>query len=519
VPTDEEVFAIKERAEARLFAIPGVAAVGIGGRERAGRPTGEVVIKVYVVAKHPRAEVPQGELIPPVFEGIPTDVAILSAEGELTQAPTGKPEIPIADIDDRRQRPLLGGSRVQVALTGSGIGTIACLFRDTADATKAYALTNFHVLRTAAEAPVVGTTRAGQPTSQDSSTKCCSAIIGTFAGGGYAVRDSALVRLDPGMEWRADILEVGAVSGTHNISVTEAATLTYPVRKRGARSGLTGGTVESIATTWTIEGTVFSNLIIVKPNPNPTIPAGAMNYFQQGGDSGAALVNDAREVVGLMKSKGDVGTISKGAAIPIADVITGFLTNESLSVAVATAATPGIVNTVPGAAMVTVPPEVVSVLQPIGEGIRAADEPSPLRVPVGAPLLGGLPVEPGLALAGVQRDLDASESGRFLITFWLLHQEELLVLINTNRKVAAVWHRSGAAAAVQVLARMIGRPDVVLPETLHGRPLNRCLDQLHEILDRFASPRLSEDLGQVRRLVPDPAGMTYPQLIDALGSA
>ena len=71
---DEEYFAIKDRAAAALRRIPHVTGVGIGGRERNGRPTGEIVIKVFVERKKPAADVPAEEMIPASFEGVSTDV-------------------------------------------------------------------------------------------------------------------------------------------------------------------------------------------------------------------------------------------------------------------------------------------------------------------------------------------------------------------------------------------------------------------------------------------------------------
>ena len=46
--TDERLIAVKMRAAAEFRKIPGVTGVGLGGRERDGRPTGELVIKVFV---------------------------------------------------------------------------------------------------------------------------------------------------------------------------------------------------------------------------------------------------------------------------------------------------------------------------------------------------------------------------------------------------------------------------------------------------------------------------------------
>jgi hypothetical protein len=122
------------------------------------------------------------------------------------------------------------------------------------------------------------------------------------------------------------------------------------------------------------------------------------------------------------------------------------------------------------------------------------------------------------APAHLERDLDRSPTGRLLITLWLQHQGELLGLINTNRRVATAWHRSGAAALVQVLARMTTQPELALPSTVNGQPLRACLEKMHAVLDRFASPRLSRDLAHLDAQLPDFAGLTYPQILDSFGT-
>jgi hypothetical protein len=72
-----------------------------------------------------------------------------------------------------------------VALNGSGMGTLGCLLKNTADANKIYALTNYHVVAaaTGGATPVANTAWLGQPTDQDGPTKYCSDIIGTFVAG------------------------------------------------------------------------------------------------------------------------------------------------------------------------------------------------------------------------------------------------------------------------------------------------------------------------------------------------
>jgi hypothetical protein len=508
------MLAIKDRAMARLGAFPNVTGVGIGGRVRGGERIQELVLKVYVKKKLPTDQLDPDQRIPPEFEGLPTDVAELPETDTFVQAPPGKPAVPVSQIDSRRQRPLLGGCQLQVDSPGAGFGTLGCMLVAVGDLSRVYALTNWHVLASGGSTPTVGTTKAGQPTNDDSITKCCSAIIGKVAGGGEdGGRDAGVVQLEPGSQWRADILEIGAVSGRHAITPTESAAH-VAVRKRGARTGLTGGIVDSIGTTRNVDGITFTNVIVVKPNPDPAHPAGTPIFFLDHGDSGSALVNDANEVVGLVFSMpnpdpppnpGYHGLVV-GGALPIQDLISAFSAQDALLVEVAAAASPGVVNTVPGAAMVAVPPE-------LARDFAGDDARQPVRVPVGGTFL---EAPPAAALARLERDLDRSERGRALLTLWLVHQAELLRLLNSNRRVATVWHRSGAAALFQHLVRMLTQPELTLPATLHGRPLAACLDRLYAIIDRFASPTLQRDLASVHEGLPELGSLDYLGIRNAL---
>ena len=337
-------------------------AVGLGGRERDGRPTGEIVLKVFVERKLPADELTPGRLLPGEFEGLGVDVVELPEPAlEVDPAPPqpGSPGTSAADLDSTEFRPLKGGACVQVALAGAGLGTLGCFLTDAADPTKVYALTNFHVVNVKGGAqPVAGTTRLGQPDNQDGPTKCCSHLIGTFAAGsGNAVRDAAVVRLDGGATWLAEITEIGVVTGTHTLTVAEVAPLNYQVRKRGMRTGLTGGIVEALNTQNTIDGVTRNNVIVVRPNPNAGVKAGGTLFFSDHGDSGSAVVNATNEIVALHFAGSTAGLLHKGLELPVADVLGQFTTVDGLTLQVATATDKGTVNTVPGPA--PAPPQPV----------------------------------------------------------------------------------------------------------------------------------------------------------------
>jgi hypothetical protein len=148
VPSDEELFAIKDRAVEQLFRIPGVPAVGLGGRIRDGRPTGETVLKVFVSEKKPLADLGPDAVVPGESEGVPTDVVVMGdLEPDVDPVP-GRVEPSVEMLDDTRRRPLVGGAQLQVDLVGSGLGTLGCFVVEKNDETKAYALTNSDVIST-----------------------------------------------------------------------------------------------------------------------------------------------------------------------------------------------------------------------------------------------------------------------------------------------------------------------------------------------------------------------------------
>jgi hypothetical protein len=522
---DETLLEIKARAAAEFMTWPGVTAVGIGGRERDGRPTGEVVLKVFVVRKRPLSDVAADQILPREFEGVGVDVSELAPSQPDTDpgddpdappaGPVGSPRVPSGNGDDDKYRPLVGGIQVQTAHSSAGTGTLGLILVHKTDAAQVFALTNFHVVDSGNESAEADVTRVGQPTNFASSTKCCSRLFGTFvAGDRDTVRDAAAVQLDPGMQWMAEIVEVGAVAGTHTITVAEAASLTYSVQKRGATTRLTGGVVEAINATHTTGGITRHNVTVVRPKYNLAVPDDEITYFADHGDSGSAVLNDDNEVVGLHfgGSLDEELGVRKGLELPI-DVVLGlFETEDELPVAVATADDVGIVQTVPGAAALRVPEELIPAL--------STTEPS-LRVlaPAGAHILPGVPGPDGEMLAAVRARLTASAAGRDILALWPRHQAELVRLLDENRRVAIVWHRCGGPALVQTLIRMAGRHDLALPATINGRPLADCLNRIHDAFAVPASPELRVALRAARDALPDLAGLTYPGIIAALDAA
>jgi subtilisin family serine protease len=101
------------------------------------------------------------------------------------------------------------------------------------------------------------------------------------------------------------------------------------------------------------------------------------------------------------------------------------------------------------------------------------------------------------------------------------HVDEVLRLINTNKKVATVWHRQGGPLLVRHL--LYGRPDdTPLPTVVGGCDVSNLFRNFLPILSRFGSTRLQADIDRfgafasswpgadLERLDQEAARMTVP---------
>jgi hypothetical protein len=126
--------------EAELRAIPGVAHVSVGLKEKDGHVTDQLCIRVYVVAKKDRRALPAGELIPDEIHGIATDVNVVNTY-QFT-------------ADHSRYRPIKGGIELTnriIGLNDAGdgtqvsTGTLGCIAIDKTDDAPVM-LSNWHIL-------------------------------------------------------------------------------------------------------------------------------------------------------------------------------------------------------------------------------------------------------------------------------------------------------------------------------------------------------------------------------------
>jgi hypothetical protein len=484
--TEQELRELSQRAARAIGKMPNVHSVGIGGREKAGRPTGELVVKVFVSKKRPNADLAPSERIPAQFEGLGTDVVECPrfVPDQAPQHPPGAPAGVFRDLE--RYRPLRGGVRLECA-NHSGFGTLGFIAQQVGG-NRIFAVTNYHVLFDATH-PETADIRVGQPSDSPSLTGCCSGEFGTFRFGHHDLLvDAVVIELDSGTEYLAEVEEIGLLTGMHTITSQEAATLTYQVRKRGERTRLTGGTVQAInvvdSTGNDPDDRAYLNGIRIRPNPDPNNAARFVRWSNHG-DSGSAVVNDAREVVGLHFARsGEAGQVGWGTAFPIADAFDAFRTQNSLNLAVAVATQAGVPLRATGA--------------PAAAPAARTDRPA---------------VAPEL-----EAELSGTAEGRLMTSLWLRHSREAYDLINSNRRAATLWHANHGPTVVNSLLRSRIDRRTPLPRELDGKDVDLCIQNILDALARYGSDDLRDGVRLWRSHLPRLAGRSYDDIVQELGA-
>jgi len=322
-------------------------------------------------------------------------------------------------------------------------------------------------------------TRMGQPRVCSVCSQCCGPTIGTADQARLDV-DTALIQLVPGTTYFADQQYFGPLKGYYFIQDSDIHPGPYLVKKSGARTGKTHGNVTALDRVGYRGTSVFrrqySGVMTVafdednEDNSNPDADS-----FSDHGDSGAAVLNDDDKMVGTVFAHTDDGT---GLVTPIQPIINAF------DITIATAQTAGQTQ--------TVPPYERSMLAPSR-----------------APIAGGMPVSKNLL--DVQQEILATSAGQEYADAITQHAGEVQRLINTNRRVAAVWQRSGGPQIIQAALNMLQNRNQAFPAEIEGKPLADCIAKIQKVLLRYSSPHLAAGIRKYAPRIAELAGLNYMQ--------
>ncbi len=327
--TLDRIRALKEQWLPDLFGRRNVVACGIGYKIRGGTQTHELSLVVSVTHKVPAANLLAEDLIPPQIEGVPTDVVELGVLRAFSDPAEHR----------KRRRPAVPG--ISIGHLHISAGTFGCLVRRGDDL---FILSNNHVLAD------VNRARPGDPILQpgpsDGGTQPVDRIavleefvpldfgtaeptcplaglaakglnaLAKLLGSSYRFQpivqtpginrvDAAIARpLQPDLV-SPEILEIGAPVGVGE------AMLGMTVQKSGRTTGYTTGTITQIDATVRIDyygpQATFGGQLVATPMSQP-------------GDSGSAVLDMERRVVGLLFAGSDAATIIN----PIADVLSAL---------------------------------------------------------------------------------------------------------------------------------------------------------------------------------------------------
>jgi len=253
-------------------------------------------------------------------------------------------------------------------------------------------------------------------------------------------------------------------------------------------------------------GAIVQDQVAVYEELPPQLPVGAEvrgvifirvreERFCDASDSGAVVVNDAAEVVGLLAGKVEDKNRPELGGYGFATPIT--LITQSLGI------------------------DILSAQQAGQEAVVAETEGEPDSGSVAASTAGrraAIPLQRDqlLTLRGVQQDLLRTAGGKEYAELFRRHFEEVQTLINTNKRVAVVWQRNGGPLLAQVAFNAVQNPDIPIPADINGVQLEFCLNNILGSLQRYGSADLQTDIAQFGPSWTRFAGMSFNQVKSGL---
>jgi hypothetical protein len=464
--TEQEMRLLHRVAEEKLKRYPGVIGVGLGLKERGGAITEEVAFRVYVAEKKDLSRLKKEDAIPPEFQGIRTDVL------KVRQA------VPHSCEHKSHHSPLIGGIGISPQRAPGWVGTLG--FFATIDGVSGpdniALITNKHVL--GKNNGIVGDT-VYQPDFQDGDTANHS--IGkilslpeidnhSYAYPSEAAADfwidcasaqlsiciSSCCSTNCGVSFANEIRGLN-VNNSNALTDVARAVWGDTVYKVGWRTSRTVGRVVDVASVVSGGGLTAKGILeVAAAGPDCD---GVMRFANEG-DSGAAIVNNRGQLVGLHYSAATDPTHSLNSHIhPVLDAL----------------------HVTP-----------ITTANPVHDNAAAVG------------MIGNVPLlvdgRPSQALAMRDRLLESPEGSR-IAALIEAHRQEVVHLVNHNRRVTVAWHRHQGPAFLNRAIHNARDPEQTIPREIKGITGTMLLAGMGDVLTEQGSPALRDAIGQYREEV------------------
>jgi hypothetical protein len=361
--------------------------------------------------------------------------------------------------------------------------------------------------------------RVGQPINRFCSSwclRCCDRRIGRVEFARLEL-DLALIGLDVGIQYQAQIPSIGRIVGARD--VTQDVTQT-PLWLRGRSSpDPNKGTLLAFSTNGIIKDPAGwathpppQTQMLIRYYTNAFQVLG--NPFSREGDSGAAIVTEP-----VTASDGSQTTMVVG-------IVFGGSTTVSVGTPIqlildaVSAEWPGTTATIVTADAMD---QTQTVMAPQGDNSGPPGDnlgPLPFSQPLARVAHRTIPetTTQSAQLNQAQAEIAATPGGQRYGALIMRHLVEAHTLVNTNRKMAAVWQRNGGPAIINGFLRVLEIPGQRAAPVINGTPLEDCLQQIASGLARYGSDALAADIKAHGPALIHLAHLSYPELLTALGA-
>ena len=464
--TQEEMLALRPEVEALMKKqYPGVISVALGYKVRNGKVTEELAYRIYVQEKKPLSQLQPQQVIPKEHHGVPTDVLTAPVKVELAD--------PTPCADRTQHSTLVSGitiSNMKVANNTIDLGTIGffATFTGVDPPYNIALVTCVHVVGTVKGDTIYQPSWSTAPDGTIGAVSTGADVVGTILtpapkgadkNGNYV--DAASVQLNIcisswchtncGVSFANQVLGLAINNSNAIKDIRNAVLVGDVVYKVGRITGRTVGKVNHVGSDIEIQATSMQT----------ADNCGGTLRFADQGDSGSALIDSNRNLVGLVYAIN-----ANNAALAYACLLQPVL--DALAVVPITENNPVHNN-------------------PAAEGMRS-------DVPL---VVNGRQNQ----TAALRARFLSTDEGQRIMMLVEQHRHEVIHLVNHNRRVAVVWRRSEGPPFLNRAINNARDPEETIPAEINGVTRRALLTNISDALIKYGSPELQDAIKEYREKV------------------